>query len=109
MKLKDILHEIESRNSTEELTTKRFACAACGTTWVEPVGLIIGRKEGQEDFCLRIGMESETCETCRMKARECQDCGSKDVYEIRFNGGTPAENRPLSFKGIRTVNRRRTA
>jgi len=109
MKLKDILQEIETRSSTEQLTTKRYACATCGTTWVEPVGIIIGRKEGQEDFCLRIGMESETCETCRMKARECQGCGSKDVYEIRFNGNTPTENRPLSFKTIRTVNRRRTA
>jgi len=106
VKLKDILQEIETRNSTEQLEKKRYACATCGTTWVEPVGLIIGRKEGQEDFCLRIGMESETCETCRMKARECQDCGSKDVYEIRFNGEAPEEYHSLSFKGIRTVNRR---
>jgi len=109
MKLKEILQEIESRNSTENLTTRRYACAVCGTTWVEPVGLIIGRKEGEEDLCLRIGMESETCETCRMKARECEDCGSKDVYEIRFNGGTPDAHRPLSFKSIRTVNRRQKA
>jgi len=109
MKLKEILQEIESRNSTENLTTRRYACATCGTTWVEPVGLIIGRKEGEEDLCLRIGMESETCETCRMKARECEDCGSKDVYEIRFNGGTPDAHRPLSFKSIRTVNRRQKA
>jgi hypothetical protein len=109
MKLKEILHEIESRNSTEDLTQRRYACATCGTTWVEPVGLIIGRKEGEEDLCLRIGMESETCETCRMKARECQDCGSKDVYEIRFNGGAPEVNSSLSFKSIRTVNRRQKA
>lgn len=109
MKLKEILLEIESRNSTEDLTRRRYACATCGTTWVEPVGLIIGRREGEEDLCLRIGMESETCETCRMKARECQDCGSKDVYEIRFNDGTPEAHSPLSFKGIRTVNRRHKA
>jgi len=106
VKLKDILQEIENRDSTEQLERKRYACATCGTTWVEAVGLIIGRKEGQEDLCLRIGMESETCETCRMKARECQDCGSKDVYEIRFNSELPTEDRPLTFTGIRTVNRR---
>ncbi len=107
MKLKEILQEIETRSSTENITTRRYACASCGTTWIEPVGLIIGRKEGEEDLCIRIGMESETCETCRMKARECEDCGSKDVYEVRFNGNSSEMNRPLSFKNIRTVNRRR--
>lgn len=106
MQLKEILQEIESRNSTENITTRRYACASCGTTWVEPVGLIVGHKEGEEDLCLRIGMESETCETCRMKARECQDCGSKDVYEIRFNGDGAKAHSSLTFKGIRTVNRR---
>jgi hypothetical protein len=109
VKLKEILQEIESRNSTENLTKRRYACATCGTTWVEPIGLIVGHKDGEEDLCIRIGMESETCETCRMKARACQDCGSKDVYEVRFNGGTPDTNRPLSFRGIRTVNRRQKA
>jgi len=104
MKLKEALQEIQNRNSSEELTKKRFACAHCGTTWVELVGLVIGRKDGKEDLCLRIGMESETCETCRMKARECQQCGSKDVYEIRF-AEEVSEEVPLSFKSIKTVSR----
>jgi hypothetical protein len=106
MQLKEVIQEIEKRHATEELTKKRFACATCGITWIEFVGLVIGRKDGKEDLCLRIGMESETCETCRMKARECQECGSKDVYEIRFAEEASAEDLPLSFKGIRTVNRR---
>jgi hypothetical protein len=105
MKLKEILQEIENRDSTEELTKKRYACATCGSTWIEHVGLVIGRKDGKEDLCLRIGMESETCETCRMKARECQQCGSKDVYEIRFGEEISEEDFPLSFKGIRKVSR----
>jgi len=104
MKLKEALQEIENRDSTEELTKKRFACAHCGKTWVELVGLVIGRKDGKEDLCLRIGMESENCQTCRMQARECQECGSKDVYEIRF-AEEVSEEVPLSFKGIRTVSR----
>lgn len=104
MKLKEIVQEIENRNSTEELTRKRYACAHCGSTWIELIGLVVGRKDGNEDLCLRIGMESETCETCRMKARECQRCGSKDVYEIRF--ANEVDNGvPLSFKGIRRVSR----
>jgi 5-methylcytosine-specific restriction endonuclease McrA len=104
MKLKEIVQEIENRNSTEELTKKRYACAHCGTTWIELIGLVVGRKDGNEDLCLRIGMESETCETCRMKARECQRCGSKDIYEIRF--ANEVDNGvPLSFKGIRRVSR----
>ena len=104
MKLKEVVQEIENRNSTEELTRKRYACAHCGSTWIELIGLVVGRKDGNEDLCLRIGMESETCETCRMKARECQRCGSKDIYEIRF--ANEVDNGvPLSFKGIRRVSR----
>ncbi len=104
MKLKEIMQEIENRNSTEELTKKRFACASCGSTWIELVGLIVAQKKGNEDLCLRIGMESETCQTCRMQARECQKCGSKDVYEIRFSEEL-SEDIPLTFKGIRKVSR----
>lgn len=99
-----MLQEIENRNSTEELTKKRFACAQCGNIWTELVGLIIGRKDGDEDLCLRIGMEPETCQTCRLRARECQQCRSKDVYEINF-AEEVSEGSPLTFKGIRTVNR----
>jgi len=104
MKLKEIIQEIESRNSSEELTRKRFACAHCGSTWIEFVGLVVGRRDGNEDLCLRIGMESENCQTCRMQARECQKCGSKDVYEIRF-AEEINNDVPLSFKGIRRVGR----
>ena len=74
--LKKILQEIEHRHLTGELTKKRFACAHCGKTWIEPAGLVVARKDGIEDVVLRIGMDSE--------ARECQKCGtSEDVYEIR--------------------------
>lgn len=102
MKLDEALQEIKNRDTTGELTKKRFACANCGMTWTEFVGLIIGHSEGKEDLCLRIGMESETCQVCRSKARECQECGSKDVYELRFEEEIPEVS--LSFKGIRTVN-----
>jgi len=39
-----------------------------------------------------------------MKARECQQCGSKDVYEIRF-AEEVSEEVPLSFKSIKKVSR----
>ncbi len=104
MKLAEILQEIENRNSSEELTRKRFACANCGATWIEAVGLVVGRRRGNEDLCLRIGMESEACQVCRMKTRICQGCGSRDVYELRFEKEV-SEN-PMTFKGIKTVNRK---
>jgi hypothetical protein len=104
MKLEEIFQEMKNRNSTEELTKKRFACANCGITWTELVGLVIGHRDGKEDLCLRIGMESETCQICRMKARECQECGSKDVYELKFEEEVP-EEAPLNFKGIKVVHR----
>jgi 5-methylcytosine-specific restriction endonuclease McrA len=104
MKLEEIFQEMKNRGSTEELIKKRFACANCGTTWIEIVGLVIGHRDGKEDLCLRIGMESETCQFCRMKARECQECGSKDVYELRF-AEEVSEEVPLNFKGIKIVHR----
>lgn len=104
MKLRDVLQDIENRNSLEELTKKRFACSHCRNTWVELVGFVIGRKDGKEDLCLRIGMESEACGTCRMKARECQECGSKDVYEIKF-AKEASEEFPLNFRSIKSVSR----
>jgi hypothetical protein len=104
MKLEEIFQEMKNRDSTEKLTKKRFACASCGTTWVELVGLVIGHTDGKEDLCLRIGMESETCQVCRMKARECHRCGSKDVYELRFAEEVSVEV-PLNFKGIKIVHR----
>ena len=104
MKLREILQEIESRNSTEELTKKRCACAQCGTTWIELVGLVVGHKDGNEDLCLRIGIESENCQTCRYRPLECPKCASKDVYEIIF-AEEISEEAPLSFKGIKKVSR----
>ena len=101
MNLKDVVKEIEDGRSTEELTKKRFACAHCGSTWVELVGLVVVQ-DGGEDLCLRIGMEPEACQMCRLQARECQKCGSREVYEINFAKGIP-EQVPLNFKSIRIV------
>jgi len=86
------------------LSRKRFACAHCGSTWVELVGLVVGQKDGVEDLCLRIGMESDNCQSCRYRSLECRECGSKDVYEIMLAEGT-SEETSLSFKGIRKVSR----
>ncbi len=104
MKIVDILREIQKRDTTEELIKKRFACAHCGSTWIELVGLAVGQKDGIEDICLRIGQESENCQTCRFRSRECHKCGSQDVYEIRFSEEVLLEA-PLSFKVIKTVRR----
>lgn len=104
MKLKDVLQGIENSNSSEELTKKRFACACCGKTWIELVGLVAGRNDENEDFYLQIGMESEICQTCRFRPRACPECGSKDAYEIKFSAEISNEI-PFSFKGIRKVSR----
>jgi hypothetical protein len=101
MKLEQVLQEMETRDASEELRKRRFACASCGMTWTEFVGIVIGHRDGKEDLCLRIGMESEACQVCRLKARECQECGSKDVYELRFE--EEIAEVPLSFKAIKTV------
>jgi len=101
MKLEQALREMKCRDSSEELRKTRFACANCGITWTEFVGMVIGHRDGKEDLYLRIGMESEACQVCRLKARECQECGSKDVYELRFE--EEVTEVPLSFKGIKTV------
>lgn len=104
MEITEIVKEIENRKKTGELSKKRVTCAHCGSTWMELVGLIIGNKEGSEDLCLRIGMESENCQTCRFRPLECPKCGSKDVYEIRF-AEEISEEAPLSFKSIKKVSR----
>jgi hypothetical protein len=104
LEITEIIKEIEIRKKTEELNKKRVACAHCGSTWIELVGLIVGHKEGSEDLCLRIGMESEICQTCRHRPLECPQCGSKDVYEIMFVDEV-SEEVPLSFKGIKKVTR----
>jgi hypothetical protein len=104
VKLVDALKEIENAECNEDLEKKRFACAHCGSTWTELVGLVVLRDGGNEDLCLRIGMEPESCQMCRLQARECQKCGSKDVYEINFAKEIP-KGTQLSFRDIRTVSR----
>ena len=101
----EIIKEIESKKKTGELMKRRVACAHCGNTWIELVGLIIVQKEGSEDLVLRIGMESENCQTCRYRAKECQKCGSKDVYDITFAEEVFRGLPSLSFKDIKKVSR----
>ena len=89
----EIIKEIESRKIRGDLNKKRVACARCGSTRIELVGLIVGEKEGSEDLCLHIGMGSENCQTCRFRQFECPKCGAREVYEIKFTekvseGGT---------------------
>ncbi|MFB3890309.1 MAG: hypothetical protein ACE14S_12545 [Candidatus Bathyarchaeia archaeon] len=103
MKLAEIFREFGNGETAEELGKKRFACANCGVTWVELVGSVVVHRQGQEDLCLKMGMESDACQMCRMSPRKCQECGSSDVYELRF--AQEVVQVPLSFKGIRTVNR----
>ena len=104
MKITEIIKEIESRNNTGELLKKRLTCANCGSTWIELVGFVVGHKEGFEDLCFRVGVESESCQSCRYRPLECQECGSKDVYEIMFAEAI-SNDAPLSFKGIKKVAR----
>jgi len=104
LEITEVIKEMENRKKTGDLSMKRLTCVNCGSTWVELVGLIVGHREGSEDLCFRIGMESENCQACRYRPLECQECGSKDVYEIMFTEGI-SENVPLSFKGIKTVSR----
>ncbi len=103
MKLAEVFQDLNNENLTEDLSKKRFACASCGTTWIELVGLVVMHRDGKEDLCLQIGMESDACQVCSMKARKCLDCGSSDVYELRFK--EEVSEVPLSFKEIRTINK----
>jgi hypothetical protein len=102
LKVTEIVKEIQDRGGEGELIKKRFSCAICGNTWIELVGLVVGHKEGSEDLSLRIGIESENCQTCRYRPLECPKCTSKDVYEIMFAEEIPGEA-PMSFKGIKRV------
>lgn len=104
LEIAEVVEEIEDRKKTGELSKKRVTCAHCGRTWLELVGLIVGHRKGSEDLCLRIGMESENCQTCRFRSLECPECGSKDVYEIVL-AQEISEEVQLSFKGIRKVTR----
>ncbi len=104
MEITEVVKQIENRKKMGELSKRRVTCARCGSTWIELVGLIVGHKEGSEDLCLRIGMESENCQACRYRPLECRECGSKDVYEIMF-AEEISEEVPLSFKGIKRITR----
>jgi hypothetical protein len=105
MELKELIEEIEKGNGTQDLDRKRFACAHCGSTWTELVGTVVVHDGGNEELCLRIGMEPEGCQMCQLQARDCQKCGSKEVYEIDFAKSIP-QKASLNFKGIRMVDRR---
>ena len=98
------LVKTETLQKIEDLTKKRFTCAQCGNTWIEPIGLIVEHRDEKEDLCLRIGMESEKCQTCMFRFRKCQKCGSTDVYEIMFSK-VVSEEIPLNFKSIRKISR----
>jgi len=94
MKTRNAMREINGKDLTDELTRKRFVCAHCGSTWIEPVDPIVANEDGRrEGLLLRIDVESEICQVCWLQPRdcqmcwlqvkECQKCGSKDVYEVR--------------------------
>ena len=104
MELTEIIAAIE--NTTRgKLNRKRVACAHCGNTWIEFFGLIVEHRENSEDLCLRIGIESENCQTCRYRPLECPKCGSKEAYEIKFAEAI-SEAAPITFKGIARVTSR---
>jgi hypothetical protein len=101
----EVIKEIENRSKTGDLSKKRFTCIHCGRTWIEFYGLIVVHKEGSEDMCLHIGMESENCFACNWRTLTCEKCDSKDVYEIVFSDESSREV-PLSLKNIKTVSNR---
>jgi len=102
LEITDVIKEIEKRKKTGELIKKRVTCIHCGKTWIEYVGVIVAHKEGLEDLCLRIGMESENCFACKWRPLKCNKCNTNDVYEVDF----PNENHEttsLTFKSIKKV------
>ena len=101
--LSAVVKEAGNREKIRELRRTRVACAHCGGTWIEMVGLIVLQNKGSEDVCLRVGIESENCECCRFRPLECRTCGSKDVYEVELTS-VESEDMPLTFRGIRLVN-----
>jgi len=89
-------------NSFENRFKKRYACAHCGKTWIEIVGLFALAIDEQEDTYLQAGTESEVCHNCKFNVRSCPACDCKDVYEIDFSTINTA-NSPMSFDRIRIV------
>ena len=95
---------LENMDKLDSDLKKRFACAHCGKTWVEIVGVFAGNIEGQEDTYFQVGEESAACQSCRFRQRSCPTCGSKDAYEINFPTNQ-AQDSPLSFNRIRIVSK----
>jgi len=102
MRLENILEQFKC--NIEEEHKKRFACAHCGKTWVEIVGLFAGNLEGQEDVYFRVGQDFEICRNCKFSVRSCPACGSSDAYEISFPSNVHPDS-PLSFNRIRIVSK----
>ena len=102
MEIVEIIKEIEREMKSGKLSEKRFTCAHCGETWIEMVGLIIGHREGEEDYCLHVGLESENCQICRHRPLECPACNSRDVYEVAFTRKTPGNFSP-NFKALKII------
>jgi hypothetical protein len=102
--LSAIFKEDENGEISQELRRTRVACARCGSTWIEMVGVIVLQNIGRENVCFRVGIESENCQRCRFSPLECQTCGSKDVYEVEL-AGVESKDVPLTFKGIKLVSR----
>jgi hypothetical protein len=102
MNFKDVVEEIKKGNYAEKLVEKRFACAHCGNTWTELVGLVVIHGDENKELCMQIGMEKDGCRQCGSHARECQKCGSRDVYETSFANEFP-EGVPTEYKGWATV------
>ncbi|XHH10105.1 MAG: hypothetical protein ACFCUE_05590 [Candidatus Bathyarchaeia archaeon] len=101
MRLEEALNRVGHKFGNEH--KKRYACAHCGKTWVELVGLFSGNIEGQEDIYLRLGEESENCQHCKFNSKTCPACGSKEAYEINFPSSL--QDTPLSFNQIRIVSK----
>ena len=101
MQLEKAISQI--KHTLEGGLKKRFACAHCGMTWVEIVGVFASSLDGKEDVYLHVGEESEVCQNCKLRIRSCPVCGSKDAYEVNFPL-KETQNTPLSFDRIRVVN-----
>lgn len=89
------------RHNVEHSNKRRYACAHCGKTWTEIVGIFAGKVDGKEDTYFQFGKESEVCQNCKFRNRTCPACGSNDAYEINLPKST---NLQLSFENIRIVN-----
>jgi hypothetical protein len=102
MRLEKVLGQVE--HNFEGGLKKRFACAHCGKTWVEIVGLFAGNIEGHDEVYFQLGAESEECQHCKFRVRSCPACSSKETYEINFPLNDTQDS-PMSFERIRIVSK----